>query len=76
MCQLCHVDVPTLKLERVSGGSRQTSPTQQSDLRTKVYALQSLRVLLESSGVGFRDGKRSGLVVRGLVVQVVLENCR
>jgi hypothetical protein len=58
-----------------NGGSGQTAPTQQSDLRTKVYALHSLRVMLESSGEGFRQGDRSGLVVRGLVVQVILENC-
>ena len=66
LCQLCHVDVPT-KLDDVNGDGNdrsENSPTQQSDLRTKVYALQSLRTLLEKSGVGFRQGDRSGLVVR------------
>jgi acyl-CoA-binding protein len=83
LCQLCHVETKMDGYVESNSGSGSgnlfnhydTSPTLQSDLRTKISALQSLRVLLESSGVGFRQGVRSGLVVRGLVVQVILENC-
>ena len=81
LCQACHVDVPMEDSHGSGGGgsgtnsSGELAPTRQSDIRTKVYALQSLRILLENSGIGFRQGDRSGLVVRGLVVQVILENC-
>ena len=42
-----------------------------------IYARSGALVarILESAGLGFRHGDSCGLVVRGLVVQCVLENC-
>ena len=80
LCQIAHADLSGHDSNSEPGADSGLSeeryvPRRQSDLCTKIGALSCLRFLLESAGIGFRHGDSCGLVVRGLVVQCVLENC-